>query len=302
MLNPSEPEWIYTSDGKKRGWIKPQKLKEFWIHSGTVCNLRCPFCFEGSKPRNQRLDPMSLNDAKGLIDEAIDIGIEHISFTGGEPFLNKDFIEILNYTLDWFPALVLTNGTTPLLKHIEELKPLYSKKHPLSLRISIDYSDEKQHDAGRGAGNFARSLESMKLLSVAGFKVIAARISHEGENATIIEQNYRGLFRKKGIPETTGIVSFPSLALPGEHPNCPEITEDCIRNYCNADKVASFMCSYSKMAVKKDGRIAILPCTLVDDDEMFYLYHGLKDAMKYKVMLKHPRCFSCFSQGVRCDA
>ena len=43
-------DWLQTDDGQPRGYIEPESLQELWFHTGTNCNLRCPFCFEGSKP------------------------------------------------------------------------------------------------------------------------------------------------------------------------------------------------------------------------------------------------------------
>jgi len=50
---------------------------------------------EGSKPGDNRLNQPTLDDVKPFIDEAIGLGVEQFSFTGGEPFVNKDFIAIL---------------------------------------------------------------------------------------------------------------------------------------------------------------------------------------------------------------
>jgi len=43
-------DWTHTTEGEPRGYIDPQALKELWFHTGTACNLACPFCLEGSKP------------------------------------------------------------------------------------------------------------------------------------------------------------------------------------------------------------------------------------------------------------
>ncbi len=51
-----------------RGYIQPALLKELWFHTGTGCNLRCSFCLEGSKPGDNRLNPLTLKDAKPFIE------------------------------------------------------------------------------------------------------------------------------------------------------------------------------------------------------------------------------------------
>ena len=87
----------YTPNGEPLGYIQPGVLRELWFHTGTACNLACPFCLEGSKPGDDRLDRITLEDARPLMDEAVSLGVEQFSFTGGEPFIVKDFVNILRY-------------------------------------------------------------------------------------------------------------------------------------------------------------------------------------------------------------
>ena len=60
------------------------------------------------------------------------------------------------------------------------------------------------------------------------------------------------------------------------------------------------MCSYSRMLVKKNDKISIFACTLVDDDDYFDFGADLSEAMATDAILKHHRCFDCFSCGVAC--
>ena len=152
------PDWGTTSAGEPRGYIDPHALDELWFHTGTACNLSCPFCLEGSTPGDTRLDRMTLTDIKPLAGEAVAIGVKQFSFTGGEPFIVKDFVNILAYTADLKPCLVLTNGTDPVLKRLHQIRRLRDCRHPISFRISIDWPDEQRHDAGRGAGQFRQGV------------------------------------------------------------------------------------------------------------------------------------------------
>ena len=106
--------WYVTADEKPRGFIRAHVLEELWFHTGTACNLSCPFCLEGSKPGDDRLQLMRFDDARPYIDEALTLGIRQFSFTGGEPFVNKDLIRILDYALRHRPCMV-TNATEPLI-------------------------------------------------------------------------------------------------------------------------------------------------------------------------------------------
>ena len=107
---------------------------------------------------------MTFDDVKPFIDQALDLGVEKFSFTGGEPFVIKDMVRILDYALEHRPCLVLTNATMPTRTRIEQIGGLVNKPHLLSFRISIDYPDAQKHDAGRGEGNFHLSWEVIKEL------------------------------------------------------------------------------------------------------------------------------------------
>ena len=299
MINSNE--WLYTTEGNARGYIQPQKLRELWFHTGTVCNLNCPFCLEGSGPNSMRLDAITFNDIKPYISEAIELGVEKFSFTGGEPFVNPSIIEILNYVLEYKPSLVLTNATEPLRNKFEDIKKLVSLPNPLDFRVSLDYPDPEKHDKNRGVGHFKMALETMKMLSDHGFKVSVARQAGKDENSTEIEDKYRSLFVEEKLPVDIKIISFPDLLPPDSHPSVPQITENCMITYKSEEEREVFMCNFSKMIIKVAGKTGVYACTLVDDDVGYNLGHTLKEAMKARVMLRHHRCFACFSSGTSCS-
>ena len=60
-----------AANGEARGYIDPHALQELWFHTGTACNLACPFCLEGSKPGDDRLNRITLSDVEGLMSEAV---------------------------------------------------------------------------------------------------------------------------------------------------------------------------------------------------------------------------------------
>lgn len=296
-----DASWLKTAKGESRGYIQPQSLKELWFHTGTTCNLRCPFCFEGSFPGNHRLQSIRLEDAIPFMDEALNLGVEQFSFTGGEPFMVKDMVAILDYALNLKPCLVLSNATNPLWGRLKEILPLRGKPHALSFRVSLDFPDPARHDAGRGEGSFFKSLQTMGELYRQGFRVSIARQHQEGEDTHALNAAYRPYLEQAGLPGSTLIVSFPELHLPGSHPEVPEITESCMRTYKTRQQREAFMCNFSKMIVKKDDQMQVYACTLVDDDPDYAMGTSLSQAMPEKVMLRHHRCFGCFKSGTSCS-
>ena len=293
--------WLETSKGDPRGYIQPKLLTELWFHTGTTCNLRCPFCLEGSKPGDNRINPISLKEAKPFIDEAMAMGVEQFSFTGGEPFVIQDFVEILEYALGRRPCMVLTNGTEPLMNRISEILPLAKKAHPLRFRISLDYPDPARHDRGRGPGTFYKALDTLSRLHNYGFSVSIARQRDKDEVAEQVDLDFVPFLEKAGAPGDLNIVSFPDFLTPGEVNEVPEITEQCMTNVQSEQGRDGFMCNYSKFVLKKGGRMRVYACTLVDDDEDYDLGGTLTESMKARVMLRHHRCYSCFAFGASCS-
>jgi sulfatase maturation enzyme AslB (radical SAM superfamily) len=283
------------------GYIQPHALRELWFHTGTACNLECPFCLEGSKPGDRRLDRITLADAKPFIDEAVAIGVEQFSFTGGEPFIVKGFVEILKYASRFRPCLLLTNGTDPVLKRLHQIAELRTQPHPVAFRVSIDYADRERHDSGRGAGSFDKSWAALEALRKLGFKVSVARQVDKGEDAAAVEKAFTALFAAHGLPPNTTLVGFPDFSPPGAQPTVPTVTEHCMTTYQSAETRRAFMCAFSKMVIKKEGRMRVYACTLVDDDDSYDLGGTLTETLPKRVTLHHHRCYTCFAYGSSCS-
>ncbi len=294
-------DWYYTTDGSPRGYIEPHALRELWFHTGTACNLACPFCLEGSSPGDNRLQLMKLDDVRPFIDEAVNLGVEQFSFTGGEPFVAKDMVKILAYASRFRPCLVLTNGTEPVLQRLHQITTLTNSLHPVSFRISIDYPDRERHDSGRGGGSFDNAMAGIRELHKLGFHVSVARQMAPDENTDAVTAEYRALFRQHELPDDMTLVAFPDFMPPGSHPETPQITEHCMTHYQTAESRRHFMCAFSKMVIKTKGLTKVYACTLVDDDPEYNLGSTLTESLNQRISMKHHRCFSCFSYGSSCS-
>ncbi|TAJ44644.1 GTP 3',8-cyclase MoaA [Methanofollis fontis] len=73
------------------------------------CNLRCIYCHaEGEKePEGE----MSLEEITEILNIAKKIGIRSVKFTGGEPLLRKDIVEIVRAVPEGIESSLTTNGT-----------------------------------------------------------------------------------------------------------------------------------------------------------------------------------------------
>jgi len=294
-------DWLITPDGNPRGYIQPVSLRDLWFHTGTECNLGCTFCLEGAGLGVDRIESLTLRDATPFIDEAVSLGVTQFSFTGGEPFVNEAFLGILANALDRRPCLVLTNGLQPVRRYIEALRELGEKSNPLKFRVSLDYADPVRHEAERGPGSFEMALDTMAQLHQMGFTISIARHRDDREDQPVVEGEYARIFERVGLPPDTTIIAFPELHLPESQIETPYVTENCMTTYKDEKTRAAFMCAFSKMIVKVDGKVGVYACTLVDDDPDYCLGSTLRESMDVRVMLKHHRCFACFASGASCS-
>jgi sulfatase maturation enzyme AslB (radical SAM superfamily) len=294
LPSPQPSPWKGEGAGIKRACatIKLTTLRELWFHTGTACNLECPFCLEGSKPGDTRLERVTLTDLKPYLDEAVALGVARFAFTGGEPLIVKDIVKILSYALSLKPCLILTNGTAPLIKRVHQLQLLKQQPHALSFRVSIDHPDEQLHDTDRGWGNFKRAMGGIKLLQQSGFEVSIARHAKPDEDAAAVTAHYRELLRKHELPQDLVLAPLPELGRPGS---------DSGASLTQAELAATphrLLCASSRMVLKHSGTMHVYACALTDDDTRFDLGPSLANSLVPTVKLEHHRCAQCVRLGV----
>src|SRR5690606_6425070 len=195
----------------------------------------CPFCLEGSRPGDARLGRITLAEVRPFIEAALALGVRQFSFTGGEPFVVRDMVRILELAAEHRPCLVLTNGSEALLKRLPEIGRLRDSRCPVSFRVSIDWPDEARHDEGRGDGQFRNAWQSLRALHERGFGISVARQAAADEDSAATDEAYRALFRRHGLPADTRIVAFPDFGVPGERRAVPQITERCMTTFQTAE-------------------------------------------------------------------
>ena len=125
-----------------------------------------------------------------FLEESVTLGVKEYYFTGGEPFLNRDMVAILEKTLGYGPATVLTNGTVFKDDWLTRLARAEAESHySLEFRVSIDGFTAEQNDPIRGDGTFARALEGVRQLLRHGFLpiVTVARTQDEQDEAALFK-------------------------------------------------------------------------------------------------------------------
>jgi len=265
-----------TAKGEARASVRLRKLDTLWFNTGTLCNIECVNCYIESSPKNDRLVYLSTADVVAFLDEiaAEDYGTREIAFTGGEPFMNPDMLDILEETLSrGFETLVLTNAMQPMqrpkiIAGLLALKDRYGDQ--MTLRVSLDHHSQALHEKERGPDTWAKAIVGLDWLNENGFRTAIAGRTCWGEDETGERQGYRNLIATRGwnidAEDATALVLLPEMEPAAD---VPEITTAC---WSILDKnPADIMCASSRMVVKRKGakRATVLPCTLIAYDENF---------------------------------
>ena len=296
-----------TAGGEPRAWVSLGRLETLWINTGTLCNLTCENCYIESSPKNDRLSYLTREELSAYLDElaSLEHGTHTIGFTGGEPFMNPDFMAMLGDTLSaGYRALVLTNAMKPMYKCRSALLALRARfPQHLVLRVSMDHFRPELHQQERGPRSWKPMLEGLRWLSAEGFRINVAGRTRWGDDASELRQGYQRLFDAEGIAvdarDPQMLVLFPEM---DESAPVPEITESCW-GILGVDP-SEVMCASSRMVVKRKGADApaVVACTLLPYDERFELGPRLADALG-AVPLNHPHCARfCVLGGGSCSS
>ncbi len=140
-----------------------------WLYTNFNCNLACWYCSVASSPRARRRS-LRLERFCSLVDEAVAEGFEELYVTGGEPFLEPDIVDMLDYASDRLPTVVLTNATLWRATRLDRLRRLATKRD-LVLQTSIDGARAATHDANRGAGSWAQAMGGIAVATDLGLPI-----------------------------------------------------------------------------------------------------------------------------------
>jgi len=309
----TDPDW--TAKGEPRAVVALEHLKTLWINTGTLCNITCANCYIESSPTNDRLAYISVAEAAPFLKEARALGTREIGFTGGEPFMNPEFLAMLADALrGGFDVLVLTNAMQPMQRAsvqraLLDLGGTYGSQ--LTLRVSLDHHTKALHETERGTGTWDTTIDGIDWLSANNFRLAIAGRTCWGESEENARQGYARLIAARrwriDAHDPVQLTLFPEMDGAGD---VPEITTACwgILHKSPGD----VMCAASRMVVKRKDASApvVLPCTLLPYDLAFEMGPTLEAAAKADggmfaegaVKLCHPHCAKfCVLGGGSCS-
>ena len=148
-----------TARGERRATVPLRRLETVWFNTGTLCNIACENCYIESSPKNDRLASFTVADVVPFLDELAGLAqpVSLIGFTGGEPFMNPNFMGILEETLsrrlrDAHADECVEADGTPESRHRAAGEAIQPR---MRVRVSLDDFRSDVHDAERGEGAFS---------------------------------------------------------------------------------------------------------------------------------------------------
>ncbi|MDA8791121.1 radical SAM protein [Candidatus Pelagibacter bacterium] len=292
-----------TADGSNRAFIEARNIKTLWFNTGTLCNIECRNCYIESSPKNDSLAYLTFVEVKSFIDEAVDknLGTNEIGFTGGEPFMNKDIMKMIDYSLrKGFKVLVLSNAMKPMLNRTKELIKLNHSN--LTIRVSIDHYEKEKHEEIRGKNTYDVMLQGLKWLNENNFNYTLATRLLWNEKEEDLRKNFGTFIKNNNLRlDTNSPKDLVTFAEMDEKIDTPEITTSCW-DILNKDP-NDIMCSWSRMVVRKKNskNPSVIACTLLPYADEFNLGETLTNSLQ-KIYLNHKHCSKfCVLGGSSCS-
>ncbi len=161
------------------------------------CNLRCSYCMPSEGVKLLPHDEVLRNEEfLRLIRIFVDMGINKLRFTGGEPFVRKGFMDLLRSVRDEFNEMELCLTTNGILlgEHIDELIDLNIRK----INISLDTLSRERYREITGSPMMERVLSVIE--DAHGRDFFDLKVNCVLFRETLDElDNYLDFFRDKDI-------------------------------------------------------------------------------------------------------
>jgi MoaA/NifB/PqqE/SkfB family radical SAM enzyme len=278
--------------------VRLAHLDDLWFQvGGTVCNLECRHCFISCHPQNHTFGFMDLETVRRFLEESVRLGVKEYYFTGGEPFLNRDMVPILELTLRYGPATVLTNGTVFKDEWLRRLSMAEADSpYSLEFRVSIDGYNPESNDPIRGPGTFERAMHGVRQLLAHGFLPIIT-VTRTQEDDGALYDGFVRLLKANGY-DRPRIKILPILRIGAE--------ANRLRGYREEERVTPEMmagfdeglliCNHSRVVTNR----GIYVCPILIEAPDARLGDTLQEAV-LPFPLRHHACYTCYQYGMICS-
>ena len=279
--------------------VELRHLDNLWIQvSGTRCNIECRHCFNNSGPRETTFGLMTLEAVNQAIAAASARGVREIYFTGGEPFLHAQLLEMVGCALTVAPTTVLTNGMLISDRMADTLADLaIAARYSLEVRVSLDGYTEQMNDAIRGPGVFRLALAgAVRLARRNLLPIITIVRTWDDIDEFAMLAGFTRVLRDAGC-DRPRIKVLPALPLGRELTRIAGLQRDeCVTTaMLDGFDRDLLMCSNSRLVTDR----GVWVCPLLVEQPDAQLGMTLDEAER-SYELRHQTCVTCWRYGTIC--
>jgi len=133
-----------------------------------ACNLRCQYCMPNEKnlvTHSSKL--MQPHEIEEIAKQFVELGVQKIRLTGGEPLVRKDAKEIIELLSKLPVSLAISTNAVLVNEYIDTFKEAGIR----SVNVSLDSLKAEDFNAITKRGEFDRILKNIHLLLAENFKV-----------------------------------------------------------------------------------------------------------------------------------
>ena len=172
--NPPEVEIGYRTLGEYATSMKAPHRMDLLISAMTKtvngkkvwnCTQKCTHCYACGQVQAET-EELTTDEWKQIIDKCRKVCIPQLTFTGGEPTMRKDLVELVEYS-KWFVTRLNTNGIRLSKKLCKEL---YDASLD-SVQITFYSHDKDIHNRLVGVDGYAKTVEGIQNALEAGLSV-----------------------------------------------------------------------------------------------------------------------------------
>jgi MoaA/NifB/PqqE/SkfB family radical SAM enzyme len=214
-------------DGLERSLLSgtaPPVLREAKIKITSFCNLRCQMCHYWETKHE---DALTTEQWKGVLTEIAALGCRKVHFSGGEVFLRRDFLDLVDHTVAaGMKANMTTNATL-----IDKVRAKRMARAGInSVSISFDGPSARVHDGIRGIpGSFRRSQRAMRWLK--RFSESERRPIKLRMNFVVMNHNFRTLPQMVELAGELGAIELNPMPVDEKGPRKNRLSRRQIEEY-----------------------------------------------------------------------
>ncbi|MFC3126641.1 GTP 3',8-cyclase MoaA [Pseudoroseomonas globiformis] len=147
------------------------------------CDLRCTYCMAEDMTFLPKAQVLSLEELERLCGAFIDLGVQRIRLTGGEPLVRRDVMRLIGALgarlgPEGLRELTLTTNGTQLTKHAEGLYAAGVRR----INVSLDSLDPARFRALTRWGDINKTLDGIFAAKAAGLAVKINAVAMKGVN------------------------------------------------------------------------------------------------------------------------